>query len=991
LAGLASAAPTSASQLPLSCALQGDVSGPYGAGLLFEATDTYYFDGTGTCSVASDGLEINETPAEISVSETHKRFLCVADPWPSLTGSLRLPELGRSLEIRVDPYVQGKTNPAVIYATGSDSGKAAGALTVGPKGWGINGACNYSGVATFALEWDASVPPCDVAECADIGNLPSHGGMLEDYSYQYHELPDGTEARVNVANGNLLVSDTDISLPAEGVDLVVDRYYNDRVLQGGAFGKGWTMGPGQDIQLRTQPDGSQEFRGPSGYRVVFARRLDGSYVTPPGLDATLEANGTGGHRLFLAGADATLAFDDSGRLQSWEPAGGPTVTLSYGEGRLQAINGPAGKSLSLSYNATGQVTRITLPDGSAHTYGYDSAGYLISHTDPVEGTTRYEYQDGNLTRITHPNGQDTWIVYDSNRRVTSVNPAGAAHGSGYNYYSGQTAVFEETMPTMLYRYDDSFFVTSSTSGATPPSLSLGGSLNAMAGQTLDPAGIYDLQMNAADASGIRDIMVLLDDVVVDDEQCSTGCGSTAATYTLSAEELNAEDYVVTVIATDSTGEQRRTSFRIAVGRAPAPPDPAEEDPPPTEAETLDRAEQFRQEFGLRSDEAFIRQTYDDPALAGSIDDYGIPLTVAEQADMESRLAVQDQLDVIDDYGQGSAPETYAGVYLDQLQGGAVYVGFTQDVASHMQALRNLFPYPDALHSFTADQTLVQLEALSDRVEADIPDLEASGVPVESISTDLPQNRVEVAVPDPDPAMQAELDSRYGSDVELTQGQVELAHRNFYKRPLWAGLFINIPGYLRFGCTNDFSARRQIDTVGGTPVYAYFTLTAGHCHELTDVWQQGGERIGRLKQHTFTNGSNVDSANIKLDDSDDATRKLFITRDSYRRVTAQAGSHVGDFVCGSMGRQNLVLCGKVRDTDFRANYAAEGVVIRHQVLATPDPKAGDSGSPMYGTAGPGRAKAMGILSGKATTSDGKVFTIYSPIARAENQLNLQILK
>jgi hypothetical protein len=180
LASLAWATPSSAAELPLSCHLQGDVSGPYSEGMFFDRTDTYFFNGSGTCSGAFDGLAITETPVEISASETHAGTLCIFDPWPQLDGFLSLPELNRSLEIGVEASALGITNPAVVGGQGPDSGTAAGTLTVEPQGWFPGfGACNYSGVSTFALDWDASAPPCDVEEkCAR--NVPP--------LYLYHAL-----------------------------------------------------------------------------------------------------------------------------------------------------------------------------------------------------------------------------------------------------------------------------------------------------------------------------------------------------------------------------------------------------------------------------------------------------------------------------------------------------------------------------------------------------------------------------------------------------------------------------------------------------------------------------------------------------------------------------------------------------------------------------------------------------------------------------------
>lgn len=75
---------------------------------------------------------------------------------------------------------------------------------------------------------------------------------------------------------------------------------------------------------------------------------------------------------------------------------------------------------------------------------------------------------------------------------------------------------------------------------------------------------------------------------------------------------------------------------------------------------------FRTTFGLNSDLTWISSV----AQHFEPSQWGIPLTAAEERDIETRVAVQDSLGNLDPYLDAS---WFAGVWLDQQAGGEVVI------------------------------------------------------------------------------------------------------------------------------------------------------------------------------------------------------------------------------------------------------------------------------------------------------------------------------
>ena len=101
--------------------------------------------------------------------------------------------------------------------------------------------------------------------------------------------------------------------------------------------------------------------------------------------------------------------------------------------------GDAGQSVSIRYGSTlpttsgrpgGRATTVTDRNGNETVYRYDGANRLVQKdertrqlrpTDPPAFTTRWEYNDdGRVTRVIHPNGNETGYVYEADLNPTPL-------------------------------------------------------------------------------------------------------------------------------------------------------------------------------------------------------------------------------------------------------------------------------------------------------------------------------------------------------------------------------------------------------------------------------------------------------------------------------------------------------------------------------------------------------------------------------------------
>jgi RHS repeat-associated protein len=147
-------------------------------------------------------------------------------------------------------------------------------------------------------------------------------------------------------------------------------------------------------------------------------------------------------------APMAVSYDTRGRIVSVTSTSGAesrTISLVYdGNGYLQSITDPLGRSAQFDYDAAGRVVRKTSPDGQFVTFGYDASGNLATLTPPGRPAYTFAYSDrdevvgitppvvpgtgptaqaydldGNPIVLSRPDGRTVTLGYDAAGRIVT--------------------------------------------------------------------------------------------------------------------------------------------------------------------------------------------------------------------------------------------------------------------------------------------------------------------------------------------------------------------------------------------------------------------------------------------------------------------------------------------------------------------------------------------------------------------------------------------
>ncbi|HUR85970.1 MAG TPA: DNRLRE domain-containing protein [Solirubrobacteraceae bacterium] len=169
-------------------------------------------------------------------------------------------------------------DPQVIDSSPAGTGAAWRYLRLDPaltQGW-LDGSIGDNGFLIKGTDTTANRIWFDSSETANPALRPQleiswepRLGLERQYSYESQRLSDRMGADVNVANGNLVLSNNDLQITGTGIDLGLTRYYNSKSARTSNPGYGWSFETGRDVSLSFAAEGSAIFYGPSGFSVPF--------------------------------------------------------------------------------------------------------------------------------------------------------------------------------------------------------------------------------------------------------------------------------------------------------------------------------------------------------------------------------------------------------------------------------------------------------------------------------------------------------------------------------------------------------------------------------------------------------------------------------------------------------------------------------------------------------------------------------------------------
>jgi RHS repeat-associated protein len=269
---------------------------------------------------------------------------------------------------------------------------------------------------------------------------------------------------INLATGNLWMTENDLFVIARGLPIDWSRTYNSRSTVNGPLGFGWTFSLGESLQ--TEADGSVLYREADGSEHRFEVQADGSFSPPAGKHQALSSNAGGFtvrdkdgtlHRFDLAGRLISLAdrnqnqlrltyganglpstvIDAAGRtaltvttdgskIRSLEDLAGRRVEYTYEGDDLAAVQDASGETWTFQYDGDHNLVSRGNPLGETETYIYDTLDRCIAHTDPIRATETFHYaQRGKSAVVTDRRGYSSYLEFDeTGRTVLQVDPLG---------------------------------------------------------------------------------------------------------------------------------------------------------------------------------------------------------------------------------------------------------------------------------------------------------------------------------------------------------------------------------------------------------------------------------------------------------------------------------------------------------------------------------------------------------------------------------------
>ncbi|MFZ4057266.1 MAG: RHS repeat-associated core domain-containing protein, partial [Ferruginibacter sp.] len=283
--------------------------------------------------------------------------------------------------------------------------------------------------------------------------------------------PLGTE--VNTLSGNLFLLRNDIYIPSRELDISLTFYYNSfNFDQNIGFGNGWSntysayyFNDTANGKIIVWGDGREDEYSFSGTDYIPQSGVFSKLILyQPNKYKIIEQNG----RQYF--------FDNPvhKKLTRIEEPNGNFIQLNYTDSLLTGISNTAGQTITLAYNAAGNLQSITenvTTPAKTFTYSYDNAKNLTRVTDPLNGKINYSYLvNGPMKSLGDKNNNTVDIIYYGDYLAREIIGCNKRISFSYDSTLQETTVTEYLQSginqTTHYKYqniDKNVWLTSMTS------------------------------------------------------------------------------------------------------------------------------------------------------------------------------------------------------------------------------------------------------------------------------------------------------------------------------------------------------------------------------------------------------------------------------------------------------------------------------------------------------------------------------------------------
>ena len=256
------------------------------------------------------------------------------------------------------------------------------------------------------------------------------------FTYNSFPISDRAGLKVNVASGNLVIANNDMSVGGPGPGYRLSRTFNSTTGVDGGFGRGWsTAYTGSERLVQNTADGSITYWNETGTASLITPKTGGGYNVSGDVDGEFALSGSefvlrfhhdrGGHRAGDQSVFFNFGSPQAGLLKRRVDMYGNSVDVSYvgATNQVDQVDDTVGRPFEFTYTS-GKVTAVDDTNGYRDVaYQYDANGDLRLFADSEGGVTLYDFYDGNHNpqKITGPGGNIIYLGYDAQSRVVEVN------------------------------------------------------------------------------------------------------------------------------------------------------------------------------------------------------------------------------------------------------------------------------------------------------------------------------------------------------------------------------------------------------------------------------------------------------------------------------------------------------------------------------------------------------------------------------------------
>jgi RHS repeat-associated protein len=260
-------------------------------------------------------------------------------------------------------------------------------------------------------------------------------GSEPQYTQLSTPLTDKSTMSVNVASGNLMLQSSQLQMAGvAGAGFTSTRRWNGLNGEKQEYGH-W--GDSNSIGVIAHGDGSLSLADGTGAWFEFQKQASGSFVTPPGIKATMCSAGSPlpCPASLPSGISYQLIYDQSQERVNFNVYGsgvqrqdryGNKISKEYpAEDRVVLTDTQGRKIEHLTEGPEDYTSEIKDLSGSRNVkFSYETftegEPELATATDANGKTTTYGYSNYTIVKITDPTGNVTKLAYDTQRRVTEI-------------------------------------------------------------------------------------------------------------------------------------------------------------------------------------------------------------------------------------------------------------------------------------------------------------------------------------------------------------------------------------------------------------------------------------------------------------------------------------------------------------------------------------------------------------------------------------------